>query len=106
LPKIRKDQRENNANLAVIVSVSLPKTMEGFDRVDNVWVSSLRHAVPLAKALRQALIEGRIARTASEDPGLYWSTTALGFCPTKHTTQRGPCENKELTSGILRRKVS
>jgi hypothetical protein len=69
LPKIRKDQRENNADLAVIVSVSLPKTVEGFDRVDNVWVSSQRHAVSLAKPLRQALIETRIARTASEDRG-------------------------------------
>ena len=32
--------------------------------------------------------------------------SALGFCPTKHTTQRGPYENKELTSGILRREVA
>jgi hypothetical protein len=32
-------------------------------------VSSQRHAVSLAKALRQALIESRIARTASEDRG-------------------------------------
>jgi hypothetical protein len=67
LPKIRKDQRDNNADLAVIVSMSLPKGLDGLDWVDNVWVTSPRHAVALAKALRQSLIERTLARTASKD---------------------------------------
>jgi hypothetical protein len=67
LAKIRKDQRDNNADLAVIVSASLPKSVDGFNRVDGVWVAARRHAVALAKALRQALIDNRQIRLINED---------------------------------------
>ncbi len=67
LAKVRKDQRDNNADLAVIVSTSLPKSVYGFDRIDGVWVTARRHAAALAKALRQALIDNRQIRVANED---------------------------------------
>jgi hypothetical protein len=67
LAKIRRDQRDNNADFTVIVSTSLPKAVEGFNRIDGVWVTARRHAVALAKALRQALIDNRQIRLANED---------------------------------------
>jgi hypothetical protein len=65
--KIRKDQRDNNADLAVIVSTALPKSIDGFNRIEGVWITARRHAVALAKALRQALIENHQVRLANQD---------------------------------------
>jgi hypothetical protein len=67
LAKLRKDQRDNKADLAVIVSIALPKSVDGFNLIDGVWVAAQRHAVALAKALRQALIDLRQARIANEN---------------------------------------
>jgi hypothetical protein len=67
LTKVRKDQRDDNADLAVIVSTALPKSVDGFNRIDGVWVTARRHAVALAKALRQALIDNRLIRIVNQD---------------------------------------
>lgn len=67
LAKICRDQRDNNADFTIIVSTSLPKSVEGFNRMDGVWVTARRHAVALAKALRQGLIDNRQIRLANED---------------------------------------
>ncbi|MBG1233987.1 DUF2130 domain-containing protein [Aestuariivirga litoralis] len=66
LPKLREDQRTAKAELALIVSSSLPKGVETFDHVDGVWVTEPRCMVPVALALRQTLIELASARQASE----------------------------------------
>jgi hypothetical protein len=57
LPKLRDDQRAAKADIALIVSSVLPKGIETFDLIDNVWVAEPRFAVPLALALRQSLID-------------------------------------------------
>jgi hypothetical protein len=57
LGKLRDDQRAAKAEIALIVSSALPKGVETFDLVDNVWVAQPRFAVPLAVALRQSLID-------------------------------------------------
>lgn len=66
LAKLREDQREAKAELAVMVSHTLPKDVDTFDFVDGVWVTSPRNVVPVAIALRHTLIELSIARQASE----------------------------------------
>ena len=66
LSKLREDQRAAKAELAVIVSHTLPKDVDTFDFVDGVWVTSPRHVVPVAIALRHTLIELFAARQASE----------------------------------------
>lgn len=66
LAKLREDQRAAKAELAVIVSHTLPKDVDTFDFIDGVWVTSPRNAVPVAIALRHTLIELFIARQASE----------------------------------------
>jgi hypothetical protein len=64
--KLRKDQRSANAKIGLIVSNVLPAGLETFDRIDNVWVTKKRFAIPLAIALRQSLIEVSNSRQAEE----------------------------------------
>jgi hypothetical protein len=66
LPKLRDDQRSAKADLALIVSQSLPRGVEAFDFIDGVWVSDFKCALPVAIALRQSLISLSTARQASE----------------------------------------
>ncbi|MHC4695711.1 MAG: DUF2130 domain-containing protein [Planctomycetota bacterium] len=66
LPKLRDDQRAAKAEVALIVSQALPKDVDSFDLVDDVWVTEPRCAVPVAIALRQSLIELAAARQTSE----------------------------------------
>jgi hypothetical protein len=64
--KMRDDQRVAKADIALIVSPVLPKGVEAFDLIDNVWVAEPRFAVPLAIALRQLLIDVAASRLARE----------------------------------------
>ena len=66
LAKLREDQRAAKAEIAVIVSQVLPKGVETFEMVDNIWVTHPRAALPVAAILRQSLMEISLARQASE----------------------------------------
>ena len=66
LPKLRDDQRTAKAEMALIVSQTLPKGIESFDLVDGVWVTDTRCAIPVAIAIRHTLIETAGARKAGE----------------------------------------
>jgi len=66
LEKLRTDQRSTNAEIGLIVSNVLPAGLETFDRIDNVWVTKKRFAIPLAMALRQSLIEVSNSREAAK----------------------------------------
>nr|WP_249788391.1 DUF2130 domain-containing protein [Bradyrhizobium sp. G127] len=66
LAKLRDDQRTAKAEIALIVSSALPKGVETFDFVDNVWVAEPRFAIPLAIALRESLINLAGSRQAQE----------------------------------------
>lgn len=56
LTKLKGDQRAAGADLALIVSQTLPKPIETFDQVDGVWVTGSRCAMAVAGALRESLI--------------------------------------------------
>jgi hypothetical protein len=66
LIKLRDDQRNAKAEIAVIVSQILPKGVETFDMVENIWVTHPRAALPMAVILRQSLLEISLARQSSE----------------------------------------
>lgn len=66
LVKLREDQREAKAEVAILTSVALPKAVETFELVEGVWVTHPRVAIPLATALRQSLIDLATARQANE----------------------------------------
>lgn len=66
LAKLREDQRTAKADIAVLVSQTLPKGVEAFDVIDGVWVANPRAALPVATALRHTLLQVSMARQASE----------------------------------------
>jgi hypothetical protein len=66
LPKLREDQRQAKAEIAVIVSQALPEDVDSFTQIDGVWVTGFRCAIPVAITLRQSLIEVAGARQAGE----------------------------------------
>ncbi|KIO50375.1 DUF2130 domain-containing protein [Nitrosospira sp. NpAV] len=66
LAKLREDQRTAKAEIAVIVSQTLPKGVETFEMVEGIWVTHPRAALPVALILRQSLLEIALARQSSE----------------------------------------
>ena len=66
LTKLKGDQRAAHADLAVIVSQTMPKDVTHFDHMDGIWVSSLGCILPVANALRVSVIELAGARRSSE----------------------------------------
>lgn len=66
LVKLRDDQRAAKAEVAVIVSHTLPKGVETFELIEGVWVTHPRAALPVAMILRQSLLEIALARQSSE----------------------------------------
>src|SRR5262249_50678184 len=66
IPKVRNDQRAAKADVALLVSNAIPKSLENFDIVDGVWVAEFRCAVAIGIVLRQSLIELSVARIAKE----------------------------------------
>lgn len=66
LSKLRDDQRTSKADIAVIVSQTLPKGIETFDCVDGIWITSPKCALPIALVLRQSLMELGLVRQSRE----------------------------------------
>jgi hypothetical protein len=66
LVKLRADQRDQKAELAVLVAVTLPGGGVGFSMVDGVWVCHVSSALPLSHALRSQLIAVSSANAATE----------------------------------------
>jgi hypothetical protein len=66
LIKLREDQRQAKAEIAIIVSQVLPKEVETFECIDGVWVTHPKSALPVAMAMRYTLMEVACARQASE----------------------------------------
>jgi len=75
LQKLRDDQRTAKAELAVLVTLALPKGVETFGLVDGIWIAQSRAAIPVAVALRQTLLEVAAARKSTE--GLQTKTELL-----------------------------
>lgn len=67
LAKLRADQRAAKADVAVLVSHALPKGVDGFELLDDVWVVAPRLAYPVAMTLRASLMEVAHARQVAQD---------------------------------------
>jgi hypothetical protein len=66
LRKNREDQRLAGANVGAIVTTTMPKGVDTFDRLDGVWVAAMRCTLPLAKALRHGIIEAAMAKVLTQ----------------------------------------
>jgi len=63
--KLKEDQREAKAELAVLLTTAMPKGIETFGQHEGVWVTNQACALGLGLALREILIHVAAARTAS-----------------------------------------
>lgn len=64
--KLKNDQREARAEVAVIVSQAMPPDIQRFEQREGVWVSSLDCTVPVAHAMRSTLLQLATQRRSSE----------------------------------------
>jgi len=66
LAKLREDQRAAKAEIAIIVSQALPREVETFALIDNIWVIHPKAILPVAMMLRHTLVEITSARQSTE----------------------------------------
>ena len=64
LTKLSRDQAAAKADFAILITQTLPKGVESFDLMGNIWVAHPSYALPLAVALRNSLVELQMARSA------------------------------------------
>lgn len=64
IQKLKDDQREAKAAVAVIVSTALPKDIRHFAHADGVWVTDFESAMGLGTVLRMGLMQVAHARAA------------------------------------------
>lgn len=69
IDKLKEDQREAKADVAVIVSIALPKDFKGLSSINGVWVIGCELIYGLASVLRSNLIQLYSARMASIGKG-------------------------------------
>ena len=79
LQKLKDDQREVGANMAILISIALPEGIKGFGMVEGVWVTDRSSSLPLASAIREQLIQVNFARSASQGKSEKW-TLCLAIC--------------------------
>ena len=59
IEKLKKDQQSSKADIAVIMTITLPNEIVGFGFgiYDDIWITNYKSALGLATALRQVLLE-------------------------------------------------
>jgi hypothetical protein len=82
--KLREDQREHRAEVAVLLTMALPPEVKNFAPVEGIWVTDFASALGLAGALRQGLIAvagARRAETGKQEKAqvLYAYLSSTGF---------------------------
>ena len=56
IEKFKKDQQEEGVEIAVIVTMTLPKEIKNFGPLENIWITNFASAMGLSAALRMGLI--------------------------------------------------
>ena len=55
--KLKSDQQDAKADIAVILTIALPEEISGFGMYEGAWITDYKSLIGLAMALRQGLIE-------------------------------------------------
>lgn len=69
IDKLKHDMRSTQADIAVIVTETMPKDMERFGMKDGVWVCSFHEIKSLAYVLRDSLVKIYAANSSQENKG-------------------------------------
>ncbi len=67
ISKLKKDQQAAKSDIAVLMTMTLPKGIENFGLHDDIWVTDYKSTLGLATALRHGLLE--VARQKVVDAG-------------------------------------
>jgi len=65
IEKLKKDQRDSNADVPVIMSMVLPKDIDRFGIYDDIWLTDYKSAIGLCASLRQGLIKAQRERVVT-----------------------------------------
>ena len=84
IEKLKEDQRNQQSDLAVIITEVLPKDMERFGRKDGVWICTYQEAKGVTFVLREMILKTHSVRSAEENKGdkmelLYHYLTGVDF---------------------------
>lgn len=106
IDKLKHDMRNTQADLAVIVTETMPKDMDRFGMREGVWICSFAEAKSLAFVLRDSLIKIYAAQASQENKGdkmsmLYAYLTGVEFKQQIEAIVEG---FTELQEGIQREK--
>ncbi len=69
IKKLKIDQQRIKADIAVIVTETMPKDMKGFGEMDGIWVCSFEDFKSLCAVLRHILLRTAAVQTAQENKG-------------------------------------
>jgi hypothetical protein len=67
IEKLKKDQQEAGAEIAVITTTALPKEIKNFEPLENVWITDFASAKGLSAALRMGLINAAREKALTEN---------------------------------------
>lgn len=106
IDKLKHDMRNSQADLAVIVTETMPKNMEHFGMQEGVWLCSFAEVKSLSFVLRDSLIKIYAAQASQENKGdkmsmLYAYLTGVEFKQQIEAIVEG---FTELQEGIQREK--
>lgn len=69
IEKLKTDLRSQNADIAVIVTETMPRDMDHFGQKDGVWICTFAEARSLAFVLRESLIRISAVMASQENKG-------------------------------------
>jgi hypothetical protein len=70
IPKLKQDMRDSRAEIAVIITESMPKQIEGdMGQFQGVWVAKPGLAIILAALLRKSLLDVGLQKARTENQG-------------------------------------
>lgn len=108
IDKLKHDMRSSQADIAVIVTETMPKDMDRFGMKDGVWICNFTEIKSLAFVLRDSLVKIYAAQASQENKGdkmsmLYSYLTGTEFRQQIEAIVEG---FTELQMGIQREKNS
>jgi hypothetical protein len=69
IDKLKNDTRNAQADVAVIVTQTMPKDIKVFGQKDGVWICSFAHATALASVLRSGIMKVAETKKSEENKG-------------------------------------
>ncbi len=57
IDKLKTDLQTRNADFAMLVTMAMPKDVEHFEQIDNIWVTDYKSAFSICAVLRQSLTD-------------------------------------------------